>query len=85
MREDLERVLKGPKPTEKNFYVLCALSDLKLLLNKASISSSENSGDFSKKFPDEHFPTVKLESPNKIKNLTKKIEYFLSYAKYYYN
>lgn len=85
MREDLNRLLKGPNPTQQNFYVQCALSDLHFLLNRASTPVSENNGNFTKKFPDEHFPSVKLENPNKITNIIKKIEYFLSYVKDCYN
>lgn len=85
MRQDLTRILKGPNPTQPNFYILCALSDLNFLLNKSVTPVNENNGNFTKKFPDEHFPTVKLENPKKIKNVIKKIEYFLSYVKDYYN
>lgn len=85
MRQDLDRLLKGPNPTEQNFYILCSLSDLHALMNKAMIPMKQNNGNFTKKFPDEHFPTVKFENPNKIKNSIKKVEYFLSFVKDCYN
>lgn len=85
MKEDLGRLLKGPNPTEYKFYITCALSDLNCLLNKASTPVIESNGNFAKKYPNEHFPSVKLESPSKIKNHTRKIEYFLSYVKDHYN
>lgn len=84
MREDLDMLLKGPNPNEQNFYILCALSDINFLLNKSSKPSSENNGHFANKFPDEHFPTVQLESPSKIKTYCRKIEYYLSYVNEFY-
>lgn len=84
MKEDVNRLLKGPNPTYPNFYILCALSDLNSLLSKASSPVHESNGNFAKKYPNEHFPSIQLESPTKIKNHTKKIEYFLSYVKDHY-
>lgn len=83
MREDLEKILKGPNKAENKFYILCALSDVHNLL-KASLKPAKNgesSGGFSKQFPNEHFPSVKLEEMPRIKNHLKKVDYFLSYAK----
>lgn len=83
MREDLEKILKGPNKAENKFYILCALSDVHNLL-KASLKPAKNgesSGGFSKQFPNEHFPSVKLEETPRIKNHLKKVDYFLSYAK----
>lgn len=84
MREDLDKVLKGPNLDEQNFYILCALSDIISLLKEATTQSAEKNGNFAKKFPDEHFPVVKLESLSNIKKYCRKIEYLLSYAKEFY-
>ncbi|XP_056636801.1 zinc finger HIT domain-containing protein 2 [Diorhabda sublineata] len=83
MRQDINNILNGPKKSDATFYILCALSDLKNLLVK-SLQTSENdetTGGFSKQFTNDHFPSVKLEEPDKVKHHVKKIDYFLSYAK----
>ncbi|XP_072382109.1 zinc finger HIT domain-containing protein 2 [Diabrotica undecimpunctata] len=82
MRQDIERILKGPKKSEPKFYILCALSDINHLLNNSlkETNDAKTSDGFSKLFPNHHFPSVKLEQPDKIKTHIKKIDYFLSYT-----
>lgn len=81
MREDLNKILQGPKPTDNKFYILCALSDIHRLFNKALLPvDSSNNGDFHKKFPNDHFPAVQLESLDAVKSHIKKIDYYLSYT-----
>ncbi|RZC36976.1 MTP18 domain containing protein [Asbolus verrucosus] len=82
LREDLDKIVKGPELCEKKFYILCALSDLYKLLNSA-LTKKEQKSSFSKVFPNDHFPEVKLESKNKIKSCIRKVEYLLSFAKDY--
>ncbi|XP_044261411.1 zinc finger HIT domain-containing protein 2 [Tribolium madens] len=81
LRDDLSKILEGPNETERNFYVLCALSDLHQLLNSAGVKKTEKKSSFSKSFPNDCFPEVKLESKNKIKTCLRKIDYLLSFAK----
>ncbi|KAJ3650614.1 hypothetical protein Zmor_016702 [Zophobas morio] len=80
LRDDLDKILKGPGTSEPNFYTLCALSDLHTLLS-SSLINKDHKTSFSKNFPNDHFPEVKLESKNKIKSCLKKVEYLLSFAK----
>lgn len=42
MRDDLEKILKGPNSQEKNFYVLCALTDFKNLLKECQKPKQHN-------------------------------------------
>lgn len=81
MREDLACVLRGPKKTDKLYYVLCALSDLYRLIEKA-MCEPDAKKTFDKKFPGDVFPTVELVKKKKLKTLLKRIDYYLSYAKY---
>ncbi|KAG5893097.1 hypothetical protein JTB14_024298 [Gonioctena quinquepunctata] len=82
MREDLEKILKGPKKSDSKFYIICALSDFVHLLEKAILPNEEGSSKgFSKQFPNDHFPAVKLEDSKQLKNHQKKIEFFLSFAR----
>ncbi|CAG9861437.1 unnamed protein product [Phyllotreta striolata] len=88
MREDIEKILKGPGKSDPKYYVLCALSDVKNLLKtsaEAPPKSGETSGAFSKQFPNEHFPSVKFMEPQQIKSCVKKMDFFLSYTKEYFN
>ncbi|KAG5860872.1 hypothetical protein JTB14_006490, partial [Gonioctena quinquepunctata] len=43
MREDLEKILKGPKKSDSKFYIICALSDFVHLLEKAILPNEEGS------------------------------------------
>ncbi|XP_023013558.2 zinc finger HIT domain-containing protein 2 [Leptinotarsa decemlineata] len=82
MRDDLEKIINGPKKSDSKYYLLCALSDILHLLEKAvKPTEASNSKVFTKQFPNDHFPDVKLEDAKSIKSHSKKIEYFLSYAK----
>ncbi|VEN43144.1 unnamed protein product [Callosobruchus maculatus] len=83
MREDLDRILGGPNKFDRNYYVLSALSHLRELMKKAMEPSTDTAGAFSKIFPNNHFPSVKRETPENIaKNYIKKVQYYLSYTKY---
>nr|CAI5827329.1 unnamed protein product [Callosobruchus analis] len=83
MREDLDRILRGPNKFDRNYYVLSALSDLRELMKKAMDPSTDTAGAFSKIFPNNHFPSVKRETPENIaKNYIRKVDYYLSYSKY---
>lgn len=83
MKEDLDRILQGPEKNNRKYYILCALSDLHNLLRTVlKGDDSRQESNFSKHFPDPHFPSVALESKAKIKCYMKKLEYFLSYTKY---
>lgn len=42
MRDDLEKILNGPNSQEKNFYVLCALTDFKNLLKECQKPKQHN-------------------------------------------
>lgn len=74
---DLELILRG---SGDNFFILSSLSDLHNLLT-SSLNKKDSDGKFSKNFPNKHFPKIKLDSRNKIKNSLRKVEYLLSYAK----
>lgn len=76
----MKKILTGPNSVEKTFYILCALSDLHKLLSLA-MHKKETKCSFSKAFPNDQFPDVKLESRNKIKNSIKKVDYLLAFAK----
>ncbi|KAF7287689.1 zinc finger HIT domain-containing protein 2 [Rhynchophorus ferrugineus] len=84
MRDDISKILKGPNVQEKNFYILCALTDLQNLFKQAQQKPNnlkQNEFGFSKQFPNEFFPHVQHESVENVKKYLKKTEYFLSYAK----
>lgn len=82
MRDDLAKILKGPNLQEKNFYVLCVLTDFQNLLKLCQKPKEQTaSGEFSKQFPNDRFPQVQYETKEKIKKYLKKTDYFLSYAK----
>lgn len=82
MREDLDKILQGPDKNDRKRYILCALSDLCVLLKTAvKDKGDKQESNFSKHFPDPHFPTVKLDSKSKVKRCVQKINYFLSYTK----
>ncbi|CAH0549116.1 unnamed protein product [Brassicogethes aeneus] len=82
MKEDVKNIFEGPNLTTPGFYVLSALSDLYNLI-EAAINPKDNTKEteFSKKFPNDHFPNVKIESNEKMGVYLKKIEYFLSYSR----
>jgi len=42
MRDDVEKILNGPNSQEKNFYVLCALTDFKNLLKECQKPKQHN-------------------------------------------
>lgn len=83
MRDDIAKILKGPNPQEKSFYVLCALTDFQTLLRECQKPKEQQNeaGAFSKQFPNDRFPQVQYETKEKIKKYLKKCDYFLSYAK----
>lgn len=78
MREDLNKILKGPQKTERKFYIMCALSDLTKLLRTACKTETTNKTQFAKQFPE---PTVALIEKEKIKSCLKKLDYYLSFTK----
>ncbi|XP_030749077.1 zinc finger HIT domain-containing protein 2 [Sitophilus oryzae] len=84
MRDDVSKILQGPNTQEKNYYVLCALTDLENLLKEAQAPKNTQSGEkgaFSKQFPNDMFPQVQHEKKENIKKYLRKVEYFQSYAK----
>ncbi|KAJ8957976.1 hypothetical protein NQ318_001977 [Aromia moschata] len=86
MREDIRKILMGPNDSENKFYILSALSDLRNLLEESLKPEQEaNTASFNKRFPNDHFPAVKFETPDKTRNYIKKIDYYLSYTKDYYS
>lgn len=42
MRDDIAKLLKGPSAQEKNFYVLCALTDFQNLLKQCQKPKEQN-------------------------------------------
>lgn len=85
LQDDIKRILKGPNTSEPNYYILCALSDLHTLFEKASVPvTGEANGNITKTYPIDHFPSVLPKSPSEIKNHLRKIVYFLSYGKHHY-
>lgn len=82
MKEDVYAVMQGPHSTEKKFYIMCSLSDLYDLFNKAmKINKNGKTGEFSKAFPESRFPESELESRASIRSSLKKFEFLLSFAK----
>ncbi|XP_050316207.1 zinc finger HIT domain-containing protein 2 isoform X2 [Anthonomus grandis grandis] len=81
IKEDLNRILNGPTPQEKNKYVLCALTDFQNLL-KACENHKE---DFAKHFPNHYFPQVQYENKDNIRKYIKKTDYLLAFAKDVFN
>lgn len=78
MREDLNKILKGPDRTAKNFYIMSALSDLRKLMRIACKTSETPKTQFSKQFPESTVAPIEKE---KIKNCIKKLDYYLSFTK----
>ncbi|KAF2882490.1 hypothetical protein ILUMI_23715 [Ignelater luminosus] len=73
IKEDTDHILQGPNVTDKNYYLLCGLSEVHNLLSgflkKKSLISRHTKSD--------HLQRVKM------KLYLKKIEYFLSYVSHY--
>lgn len=82
MREDLDKILKGPEKTNRKFYIFSALSDLTRLFKAACKKEQQTSAqsEFSRQFPESEVAVVEKE---KIKNCTKKLDYYLSFTKDY--
>lgn len=78
MRKDLDTILKGPEKSEKKYYILAALSDLKQLLKTEQKIKSQTQSDFSKQFPESE---IALVNKQKIKNCLRKLDYYLSFTK----
>lgn len=82
MKADLTSLLKGPHITEKNAYVLCALSDLDSLLQNTS-NAAESENNVCKIFSESQFPAVHFVDKKTIKSIRKKIVFFSAYCKDY--
>lgn len=80
MREDLDKVLKGPEKTERKFYIFAALSDLTRLFKAACKKEQQTNtqNEFSRQFPESEVAVVEKE---KIKSCLRKLDYYLSFTK----
>lgn len=80
MREDLDKVLKGPETSNRKYYIFVALSDLMRLFRAAIKNEKKPENEFSKQFPE---TGVVLVDKSKIKNCLKKLDYYLAFTKDY--
>ncbi|XP_050714273.1 uncharacterized protein LOC126997311 isoform X3 [Eriocheir sinensis] len=88
VRRDVWKILQGPTPSNKTFYIQAALSEIHVLLNtcKTSLAKKKKSagprkGMFSSAFPEGSTQVeLKITSLLLVKSVIKKIEFLLSYA-----
>ncbi|KAG0719402.1 Zinc finger HIT domain-containing protein 2 [Chionoecetes opilio] len=91
VRRDVWKILQGPTPTNKTFYIRAALSEIYVLLNtckttlaKKKRSSGARKGMFTSAFPERSTQVeLKITTLPMVKSVLKKVEFFLSYAKEY--
>jgi hypothetical protein len=85
MKKDVECILAGPEDSNYSFYLQASLSDVHHLLSEAKHSKNTDPNavntqrtEFTKRFS-EHFSTS-LVQKDKLRLLTKKLEYYLSWS-----
>lgn len=84
IKPDVQSILGGPHSTERKYYLMCALSEIHTIFEKAVTHESAagaSNGEFYKKFTEHQVTPLENVSNPDLKKVLKKIEYFLSYAK----
>ncbi|XP_045111172.1 zinc finger HIT domain-containing protein 2-like [Portunus trituberculatus] len=88
VRRDVWKILQGPTPSNKTYYIRAALSEIHVLLNtcktalaKKKRPSGQRKGMFTSSFPEENTQVeLKIATLPMVKSVIKKVEFLLSYA-----
>lgn len=88
VKRDVWKILQGPTPSNKTFYIRAALSEIHVLLNtcktalaKKKRPAGPRKGMFSSVFPEGSSQVeLKITTLPMVKSVIKKVEFLLSYA-----